>query len=139
MQASSKALNMKSRPSTNPGCVMNDMSQTMHDFKMGMSMMTAEAAEVMQSFGDFMHKVLRDGVLDTRTKELIALGMAITARCSYCIGIHVNKALQAGVTHAEIIEVCKVAILMGGGPAMTYIAEVKKALDLFEKEKNQTA
>lgn len=113
---------------------MNDMSQTMHDFKEGLAMMTSEAAEVMQSFNDFMDKVLCDGALDTRTKELIALGMAITARCSYCIGIHVNKALHAGVTHAEIIDVCKVAILMGGGPAMTYIAEVKKALDLFEKQ-----
>lgn len=38
------------------------------------------------------------------------------------------------MTHAEIIDVCKVAMLMGGGPAMTYIAEVKKALDLFEKQ-----
>ncbi|HET20057.1 MAG TPA: carboxymuconolactone decarboxylase family protein [Chromatiales bacterium] len=114
---------------------MSDMGQTMHDFKMGMGMMTGEAPEVMAAFNGFMDKVLCDGVLDTRTKELIALGMAITARCSYCIGIHVNKALHAGVTHAEIIEVCKVAILMGGGPAMTYIAEVKKALDLFEREK----
>ncbi|MEW6764174.1 MAG: carboxymuconolactone decarboxylase family protein [Pseudomonadota bacterium] len=111
----------------------SDMGQTMHDFKMGMGMMTQEAAETMQAFNGFMNSVLCDGVLDTRTKELIALGMAITARCSYCIGIHVNKALHAGVTHAEIVEVCKVAILMGGGPAMTYIAEVKKALDLFEK------
>jgi AhpD family alkylhydroperoxidase len=113
---------------------MSDMGQTMHDFKEGFAMMTSEAAEVMQAFNGFMNQVLCDGALDTRTKELIALGMAITARCSYCIGIHVNKALQAGVTHAEIIEVCKVAILMGGGPAMTYIAEVKKALDLFEKQ-----
>lgn len=113
---------------------MSDMSQTMHDFKEGFAMMNREASGVMQAFGNFMNQVLCDGVLDTRTKELIALGMAITARCSYCIGIHVEKALKAGVTHAEIIEVCKVAILMGGGPAMTYIAEVKKALDLFEKQ-----
>ncbi|MEW6445500.1 MAG: carboxymuconolactone decarboxylase family protein [Pseudomonadota bacterium] len=110
-----------------------DMGQTMHDFKAGMGMMTSEAGETMETFNAFMNSVLCDGALDTRTKEMVALGMAITARCAYCIGIHVNKALHAGVTHAEIIDVCKVAILMGGGPAMTYIAEVKKALDLFEK------
>ncbi len=113
---------------------MSDMSQTMHDFKMGMGMMTSEAGDTMKAFNAFMEEVLRAGALDTKTKELIALGMAITARCSYCIGIHVSKALHAGVTHAEIVEVCKVAMLMGGGPAMTYVAEVKKALDLFEKE-----
>ncbi|MGC9457400.1 MAG: carboxymuconolactone decarboxylase family protein, partial [Halothiobacillaceae bacterium] len=112
----------------------NDMSQTMHDFKAGMGMMTKEAGETMEAFNGFMNSVLKDDVLDVRTKELIALGMAITARCSYCIGIHVNKALHAGVTHEEIIEVCKVAILMGGGPAMTYIAEVHKALEMFERE-----
>jgi AhpD family alkylhydroperoxidase len=111
----------------------SDMGQTMHDFKMGMEMMTREAGDTMQAFNGFMNAVLCDGVLDTKTKELIALGMAITARCSYCIGIHVNKALHAGVTHEEIVEVCKVAILMGGGPAMTYIAEVRKALEMFEK------
>ncbi len=113
-----------------------DMGQTMHDFKQGMGMMNKEASPVMDDFSTFMNSVLRDGAIDTRTKEMIALGMAITARCAYCIGIHVNKALHAGVTHAEIIEICEVAMLMGGGPAMTYIAEVKKALDMFEREKD---
>lgn len=47
-----------------------------------------------QTMHGFMNQALCDGVLDTRTKELIALGMAITARCSSCIGIHVNKALH---------------------------------------------
>ncbi|MDD3609220.1 MAG: carboxymuconolactone decarboxylase family protein [Halothiobacillaceae bacterium] len=114
----------------------SDMGQTMHDYKSGMEMMSREAGDTMQAFMGFMNSVLCDCVLDTKTKELIALGMAITARCTYCIGIHVNKALHAGVTHAEIIEVCKVAMLMGGGPAMTYIAEVRKALDLFEKQQS---
>ena len=57
--------------------------------------------------------------------------MAITARCKYCIGIHVEKALKAGATKEEILEAATVAILMGGGPALTYIAEVKKALEEF--------
>ena len=109
------------------------MNETMTDFKKGMGMMMSEASDVMKAFGSFSDEVLCDCVLDKKTKELIALGMAITARCAYCIGIHVGKALHAGCTHAEIIEVCKVAILMGGGPAMTYIAEVKKALDMYEK------
>ncbi len=112
------------------------MNETMADFKKGMGMMSTEASETMKAFNAFMTEVLCDNVLDTKTKELIALGMAITARCAYCIGIHVGKALHAGCTHAEIVEVCKVAMLMGGGPAMTYIAEVKKALDMYEKGEN---
>ena len=109
------------------------MNDTMTDFKKGMGMMSTEATDTMKAFNVFMTEVLSDNVLDTKTKELIALGMAITARCAYCIGIHVGKAMHAGCTHAEIIEVCKVAMLMGGGPAMTYISEVKKALDMYEK------
>lgn len=109
------------------------MNETMSDFKKGMGMMMSEAGETMKTFTAFSDEVLSDSILDKKTKELIALGMAITARCAYCIGIHVGKALHAGCTHAEIIEVCKVAILMGGGPAMTYISEVKKALDMYEK------
>lgn len=111
----------------------NNMKQTMHDFKRGMEMMHKAVPETMQAFTDFMSSVLHEGALDLRTKELISLGMAITARCRYCIGLHVNNALKAGVTKPEIIEVCKVAMLMGGGPAMTYIAEVRKALEHFDK------
>ena len=110
-----------------------DMNQTLHDFKQGMAMMSKEAPDTMAAFNQFMGAALSQGALDVKTKELIALGMAITARCTYCIGIHVGKVMQAGGSHAEIIEVCQVAMLMGGGPALTYIAEVKKALDLFEK------
>lgn len=113
-----------------------DMNQTMHDFKSAMGMMSQEAPDTMKAFGGFMDAALCNGALDTKTKELIGLGMAITARCVYCIGIHVEKVLKAGGTHAEIIDVCQVAIVMGGGPALTYIAEVKKALDLFEKSKS---
>ncbi|RLF64047.1 MAG: carboxymuconolactone decarboxylase family protein, partial [Thermoplasmata archaeon] len=42
------------------------------------------------------------------------------------------KCLEIGVTRDEIMEASTVAILMGGGPALTYVSEVKKALDEFE-------
>ncbi len=116
-----------------------DLEQAMHDFKHGMGMMMREAPATMTAFDGFMTAALADGALDAKTKELIGLGMAITARCGYCIGIHVNKVLKAGGTHAEIIDVCQVAMVMGGGPAMTYIAEVKKALDLFERTDSATS
>ena len=85
----------------------------------------------MRHFKAFMSSTLEEGVLDTKTKELVAVGTAITARCKYCIAIHVEKALNSGATKDEILEVATVAILMGGGPAMTYIVDVKKALEEF--------
>lgn len=78
----------------------------------------------------FMPSVLKDGALTLREKELISIGMAITSQCDYCIGIHLKKALDAGAKREEIAEVCGVAILMGGGPAMMYAG---RALALLEE------
>ncbi|MBC7128291.1 MAG: carboxymuconolactone decarboxylase family protein [Thermoplasmatales archaeon] len=87
--------------------------------------------ETMKNYQKFVDSVLKDAQLSTKTKELIALGIAIAKRCDYCIGIHVEKALKAGATKEEIIEASLVAVLMEGGPAMTYFTEVKKALEEF--------
>ncbi|MEX1276125.1 MAG: carboxymuconolactone decarboxylase family protein [Bacteroidota bacterium] len=97
-----------------------------------MKMLSESNPEEMREFREFMNSVIKPGRLDTRTKELIALGTSITARCMYCIDIHVRKALGAGATKEEILEAAMVSILMGGGPALTYVAEVKKAIDEFD-------
>ena len=87
--------------------------------------------ETMRQCKAFMGSTLKEGVLDAKTKEFVAMGTAMTARCKYCIAIHVKKALKAGATKEEIFEVAVVAILMGSGPTMTYIVEVQKTLDEF--------
>jgi len=112
---------------------MSDMAQTMQDFKLGVQMLATDEPEAWKSFVNFMNQVLTTSAIDVKTKELVALGMGITARCKYCIGIHVEKAIKAGCSHQEILDVCTIAMMMGGGPALTYVAEVRKALELFEK------
>jgi AhpD family alkylhydroperoxidase len=111
--------------------VMTEMREAVEDFQEAMQLLGKNNPEVMRDFRRFMDSVLKEGYLDVKTKELIALGMAITARCRYCIGIHVEKCISAGAKKEEILEAATVAILMGGGPALTYIAEVKKALEEF--------
>lgn len=110
---------------------MGEIKKSLADFQETMKLLSKEDAETMHNFRTFMNSVLKERVLDTKTKELIALGTAITARCIYCIGIHVERALAAGATRAEILETAAVAILMGGGPALTYVTEVRKALEEF--------
>ena len=61
----------------------------------------------MRYFKGFMASVLKEGKLDTKTKKLIAVGTTITARCKYCIAIHVEKALKAGATKEEILEAAR--------------------------------
>jgi len=108
------------------------MKEKLNDVKAGMSMLAKNNPEEFEKFNQFVGSVLKNGKLDLKTKELIALGVAITVRCSYCIGIHTEKCYKAGATTEEIIEAATVAALMGGGPAMMYMADLKKAIDLFK-------
>ena len=110
---------------------MGEMQDSVDSVMQMMGELSKQQPQTMRYFKAFMGEVLKEGVLDTKTKELVAVGTAITARCKYCIAIHVEKALKAGATKEEILETAAVAILMGGGPAMTYVVEVKKALDEF--------
>ena len=110
---------------------MSEMRDAMRDVKRAMGILGEQVPEEMKGFSAFMGTVLKPGKLDLKTKELIALGMGLTSRCMYCIGIHTQKALAAGATPEELWEVATVAVMMGGGPAMTYVAELQKALDEF--------
>jgi AhpD family alkylhydroperoxidase len=113
---------------------MADMKESIREMKRGMGALTQAAPEQMKGFHEFMGSVMEPGALDAKTKELVALGMALTSRCKYCIGIHTQGAFKAGATEQEIWEVATVAVVMGGGPALTHVAELYKALQEFSPE-----
>ncbi len=110
---------------------MGEIKEAIHDFYEAMKILSKNNPEVVRYFRKFMEATMKENYLDTKTKELIALATGITARCKYCIGLHVQSALKAGATKEEILETATVAILMGGGPALTHVAEVVKALEEF--------
>jgi len=82
-----------------------------------------------KGFGELARVAMAPGALDTKTKELIALGIGITARCDGCIAFHVRAAVKQGATRKEICEAIGVAVYMGGGPSMIYGAEALKAYE----------
>ncbi|MCB5162727.1 carboxymuconolactone decarboxylase family protein [Marinomonas algarum] len=89
------------------------------------------APDMLNSFMA-MHKVaMAEGALSVKNKELIALGIGIAARCDGCIGAHVQAALQAGATREELVETVNVAVVMGGGPSITYGTQALGAVDEF--------
>lgn len=90
--------------------------------------------DVMKAFQDLHHAAAADGLLDTRTKELIALAIAVVVRCDGCIAFHVHDAIKAGASREEIVETLGVAVLMGGGPALMYVIEALEALEQFEEK-----
>ncbi|MEX2453418.1 MAG: carboxymuconolactone decarboxylase family protein [Rhodospirillaceae bacterium] len=87
------------------------------------------APETMRAFRGLMESVGGDGALDSKTKELMALAVAIAVHCEGCINYHVREAIRKGATRAEIAETASVAIEMGGGPAAVYGAQALEAFD----------
>ena len=91
-----------------------------------------QAPATLAGFEALREAGLADGVLGSKTKELIALGIAIGVHCDGCIAYHVHDALRAGATTEEVIETIGVAIVMGGGPGLIYAAEAFEALQQFQ-------
>lgn len=96
-----------------------------------MDKLGVQIPETMQGFGQLHKASISEGALTSKTKELIALGIAITVRCDGCIAYHVHDALEAGAKKEEITETIGVAILMGGGPSVVYGCEALEALTQF--------
>ena len=86
----------------------------------------------MSGFSSLHKSALADGALSAKSKDLIALGIAIAARCEGCIAFHIHDSVKAGASHKEVLEAIGVAVLMGGGPAMVYGCEALAALEQFE-------
>lgn len=85
--------------------------------------------EVMKGFSAMAKAASADGALDAKSKELVALGIAIATRCDGCIAFHTRTARDLGTTREEIIEVVGMAIYMGGGPSLMYGALTLEAYD----------
>lgn len=74
--------------------------------------------------------VFVDDALDAKTKELIALAIAVVKQCDGCIASHARGAARRGATAAEVAEALGVAILVNGGPA---IVHGPRAFDAFQE------
>lgn len=93
--------------------------------------LTTAIPAVMETFERFHQAAMAAGALDTKTKELMALAISVTAGCDDCIAHHVHDAIEAGATRAEFVDALGVAVLMGGGPGMIYASHAIDAVDQF--------
>jgi len=89
--------------------------------------------DVMQGFSAMASAALSEGVLDKKTKELIALSIGVAGHCKGCIGFHVKALIGLGVTREELTEALGMAVYMGGGPSLMYAAEAMQAFEEFSK------
>ena len=94
--------------------------------------MKKQTPQVASGFMNLFGKVMKDGTISLKQKELIAISIAVSCYCGPCIKLHVKKCLNAGATREEILDAASVAVMMSGGPAFTHLPEVIDALDANE-------
>jgi len=70
------------------------------------------------------------GRLDAKTRELIALAVAVSLRCDGCITVHTDAAAKAGASREELAEALGVAVSVNAGAALVYSA---RTLDAFKQ------
>jgi AhpD family alkylhydroperoxidase len=78
----------------------------------------------------------KTGNLDAKTRELIALAVAVTRQCDGCITVHTDAAVKHGATREEIIEALGVAVAINAGAALVYSA---RTLDAYAARTAATA
>ena len=99
------------------------------DLNAAIARLRAGVPGTMKAFSGLAREALAPGQLDVKTKELIAIAIAIATRCDGCIGFHAKAAIRAGASREEVLETISMAIYMGAGPSMIYAAEALRAFD----------
>jgi len=115
---------------SNPSSSYRDLTQGVST---RLSSLRASTPELMKGFAELGRAATAEGVLDKKTKELIALALSVAARCDPCIGFHAQTLVKLGATRQEVDETLGVAVYMGGGPSMMYAASAVAAFDEFAR------
>ncbi len=107
----------------------NDTKEFFEKFNSDMKKLKEQIPDTMNGFSGMFAKIMKDGALSVRDKELIALGISVASTCSPCIRLHTKKCLNVGATKEQVLEAASVAVLMAGGPAYTHLPIVADTLE----------
>jgi AhpD family alkylhydroperoxidase len=110
---------------------MMDWNKFLNDSMKRMGALQKEIPTSFEGFNVMGKEAKKNGALDEKTKELIALGIAISTRCDSCIGFHVRSLVRLGTSREEMTEALAMIAYMGGGPSISYGAKALEAFDQF--------
>ena len=99
---------------------MTHGKQVLDDLRPHTAALRGLIPDVYEGYSHLHRAALGVGALDVKTKELIALGIAVTSQCDGCIASHARVAARAGASKEEAAEAIGVAIMMNGGPGTVY-------------------
>lgn len=116
-----------------------DWPQMTTELSQALGEVRAGAPDVMKGFSAMARAALEARALDTKTKELIALAIAVAIRCDGCIAFHAEAAVRQGASRDEVMETMGMAIYMGAGPSVMYAAQAVEAYDQFRQKSERDA
>lgn len=82
------------------------------------------APDSMKAFWQFDRSVFTDGHLSVLNKQLIAVAVALTTQCPYCVELHQKEARDAVATDAQLAEAALVAAAIRAGGAITHASHL---------------
>lgn len=85
--------------------------------------------EIGGAFGQMHKQLMGEGALTAREKELIATAIGMAIHCDRCVFAHVEAAVKAGATRAQVLEAGGVVVAMQGGPGYVQLPDLVEALD----------
>ena len=88
--------------------------------------------EITRGYQGLSQAGTKSGQLGAKTRELIALAVAVTRQCDGCIAVHVDAAVKHGATREEVVEALGVAVAVNAGAALVYSARVTDAMAAHE-------
>jgi len=91
--------------------------------------MAKMSPDTVRGYSQISGASAKPGHLDPKTREMIALAVAVTRQCDACIAVHIDAAVKAGATREEIMDALSVAVAINAGAALMYSA---RALDAFQ-------
>lgn len=91
------------------------------------------APNIIDNWRQFSRSVFKDGAIDEKTKHLIAIAVAHTTQCPYCIRAHTKLALRRGASKQEIMEAVWVAAEMRAGAAYSHSIIASDEMDKYDE------
>ncbi|WP_407271553.1 carboxymuconolactone decarboxylase family protein [Radiobacillus sp. PE A8.2] len=115
---------------TNSEQIYSYFDESILDFKEGTSRFKDRLPKMTQGYFDFTEACFKDGAIQKKEKQLMALGISIYAQDEYCIMYHAKGAVEHGATEDEIMETIAVSAALGGGAAFSQ--GVTLAMETFD-------
>ncbi len=109
----------------------------MDDMKNDIRALNRTIPETTRAFATLSKSVKESDVLPFKTKEFIALGIAVAQGCEPCIGFHIEALVRIGASREEVADALAMALQMGGGPALMYAAKALAAYDQMKADKEK--